>query len=100
MANTPFRGCPGAKHRRLGYQKREISVLVGARGTGKTTLLSYFADKAEADGWVTARVTCVAGMLDDILVRTRRGAKHFVDTQPSRKIKSIGLEGLAEEHDL
>ncbi len=72
-----------------------ISLLVGARGTGKTTLLSYFADKAEADGWITARVTCVAGMLDDILVRTRRGAKHLVDTKPSRKVKSIGLEGFA-----
>lgn len=72
-----------------------ISLLVGARGTGKTTLLSRFADVAESDGWVTARVTCVAGMLDDILVRARRGARHIVDTQPSRKIKSIGIADVA-----
>ncbi len=72
-----------------------ISLLVGARGTGKTTLLSYFADAAEADGWVTARVTCVSGMLDDILVRTRRGARHLVDTKPARKVKAVGLADLA-----
>ncbi len=72
-----------------------ISLLVGARGTGKTTLLSYFADEAEAVGWITARVTCVSGMLDDILVRARRGAKHLVDTTPSRKVKSVGLANLA-----
>lgn len=72
-----------------------ISLLVGARGTGKTTLLSYFADEAESNGWVTARVTCVAGMLDDILVRTRRSVRHLADTQPSRKIKSIGVGNLA-----
>ena len=40
-----------------------ISLLVGPRGTGKTALLSYFADTAESSGWVAARVTCVAGML-------------------------------------
>ena len=72
-----------------------ISLLVGARGTGKTALLSHFADTAESVGWVTARVTCVSGMLDDILVRARRGASHLVDTQSSRKIKSVGLKDLA-----
>ncbi len=72
-----------------------ISLLVGARGTGKTTLLSYFADEAEAGGWITARVTCVSGMLEDILVRTRRAAKHLVDTAPSRKVKAVGLANLA-----
>ena len=82
-----------------------ISLLVGPRGTGKTVLLSYFADIAESLGWITARVTCVTGMLDDILIRTRRSAQHLVDTQASRKIKgasignfvSIELEDSAHE---
>ncbi len=71
-----------------------ISLLVGPRGTGKTALLSYFADNAESTGWVTARVTCVKGMLDDILIRTQRSACHMVDTQPSRKIKGASVANL------
>ena len=62
-----------------------ISLLVGARGTGKTALLSRFADTAESIGWVTARVTCVPGMLDDILIRTLRAARHLVDTSLPRR---------------
>lgn len=71
-----------------------ISLLVGARGTGKTALLSRFADSAEESGWVTARVTCVSGMLDDILVRTVRGARHLADTQSSRKVKAVSVAKL------
>ena len=65
-----------------------ISLLVGPRGMGKTALLSYFADTAESSGWITARVTCVEGMLDDILIRTQRAARHLVDTNPSRTINT------------
>lgn len=68
-----------------------ISLLVGPRGMGKTALLSYFADGAESSGWITARVTCVEGMLNDILIRTQRAARHLVDTNPSRKIKGAGI---------
>lgn len=71
-----------------------ISLLVGPRGTGKTALLSYFADTAESSGWVAARVTCVAGMLDDVLIRAQRAARHLVDTRPSRKIKGAGIANV------
>ncbi len=71
-----------------------ISLLVGPRGTGKTALLSYFADTAESSGWIAARATCVEGMLKDILIRTQRAARHLVDTQPSRKIKGASIANL------
>ena len=71
-----------------------ISLLVGPRGAGKTALLSYFADTAESSGWVAARVTCVAGMLDDVLIRAQRAARHLVDTRPSRKIKGAGIANV------
>ena len=71
-----------------------ISLLVGPRGIGKTALLSYFADAAESLGWISARVTCVAGMLDDILIRTQRSASNLVNTQPPRKIKGAGIANL------
>ena len=72
-----------------------ISLLVGARGTGKTALLSYFADAAESSGWITARVTCAAGMLNDILIRTQRAAKHLVDAAPARKVKGVSVANVA-----
>ncbi len=72
-----------------------ISLLVGARGTGKTALLSRFADTAESIGWITARVTCVSGMLEDINIRTLRAARHLVDTKTSRKIKGLSVANLA-----
>ena len=58
---------------------------------GKTALLSHFADTAESSGWVTARMTCVAGMLEDILIRTQRATRHLVDIEPARKIKGAGI---------
>lgn len=68
-----------------------ITLLVGARGTGKTALLSHFADMAESDGWIAAKVSCSAGLLDDILIRTKRAAKHLIDEPQQRRVKSIGL---------
>ncbi len=72
-----------------------ISLLVGARGMGKTALLSYFAQIAESSGWVTARVTCIPGMLDDIYIRAQRASRHLVDSQSSRKIKGLSVGNLA-----
>lgn len=71
-----------------------ISLLVGPRGTGKTALLSYLAQSAESSGWISARVTCVKGMLDDILIRTRRAARHLVGVEPSRKVKGVSIADL------
>ena len=39
----------------------------GARGTGKTALLSLMASEAESQGWITARTTAAEGMLEDVL---------------------------------
>ena len=68
-----------------------VSLLVGPCGMGKTALLSHFADTTELSGWVTARVACVAGMLEDILIRTQRATRHLVDIEPARKIKGVGI---------
>lgn len=37
----------------------------GARGTGKTALLSYLAELAEQSGWIAVNVTALPGTLDD-----------------------------------
>lgn len=71
-----------------------VSVLVGTRGTGKTALLSLFANMAEENGWVSARVTAAPGMLDEILMRINRSASHLIDSEPKRKLTSISVKPL------
>lgn len=71
-----------------------VSVFVGARGTGKTALLSLFATMAEEDGWVSARVTALPGMLDEILLRVERSAAHLLEPKPHRKLSSVGVAPL------
>lgn len=56
------------------------SIFVGARGTGKTALLTYLSEEASSRGWVSASVSATPGMLDDIEQRTLAAAKHLVDT--------------------
>ena len=67
------------------------TLLVGARGTGKTALLSRIEREAEAAGWVTASVSALPGMLDDILIRGRRAAAHLIETSESPRIKGVNL---------
>ena len=55
------------------------SVFVGARGSGKTTMLTLAADLASARGWVAASVSCAPGMLEDILQRTMAAGAEFIE---------------------
>lgn len=70
------------------------SLFVGARGTGKTALLTYLANEAEQQGWISARVTATSGMLEDILQRLHESATHLVDNQPARRLSSIEIAAL------
>jgi hypothetical protein len=71
-----------------------VSLLLGSRGTGKTTLLSYFSDVAKANGWIDARVTAIPGMLDEILAQTYRSAEHLIEPVPAKRIKSVGVANI------
>lgn len=70
------------------------SIFVGARGTGKTALLSRLAVEASSRGWVAASVTAVPGMLDDIMQRATEQAAHLVETAPKRRATGIGVGRL------
>lgn len=72
-----------------------ISLLVGARGTGGTALLSYFADAAEANAWVTARVVDARRYGRHRRQEHSRGLLEFC--LPG--IKDYFLERLAEERE-
>lgn len=48
------------------------TIFVGARGTGKTALLTYLGFCAQRSGWIVADTTASDSMLEDILKRTSR----------------------------
>lgn len=67
------------------------SIFVGARGTGKTALLSRLTTEAQQLGWITASVTAIPGMLEDILQRISEQSAHLLDKASSKKVTSIEL---------
>lgn len=71
-----------------------VSLFVGARGTGKTAMLSMCADMAEADGWIAARVTAMPGMLDEIIQRLKRSAPHLLEKETNKKLTGIGIASV------
>lgn len=67
------------------------TLISGARGTGKTSLLSVAASQAEEYGWVCVNVSAVPGMLQDIIERTKEAASHLLSSEASTKISGIGI---------
>ena len=65
------------------------TLLVGARGSGKTALLTQIALEAESCGWISARSSALPGLLDDVYQCALRGGKHLLRTA-ERKV--VGLE--------
>jgi hypothetical protein len=72
------------------------ALLLGARGTGKTTLLALAADAARARGWVAVRTTAVDGMLNDLEIQTRRQASHLVEVPSGTHISGVGIPQIIE----
>ena len=70
------------------------SIFTGARGTGKTALLTYLGYRAEQAGWVVASVTAAQGMLDDILQRLKDAAGHLLPAEPRRKLHGVEIAPL------
>lgn len=71
------------------------SLFVGARGIGKTALLTYLGTEAERFGWVTANASAMPGMLDDILERSYDAASHIISEEPpKRSVKDVGVAGV------
>lgn len=67
------------------------SIFVGARGAGKTALLTYLANEAESMGWIVANVTATPGMLEDILQQLHVAAAHLLESGSHRRLSSIEI---------
>ena len=70
------------------------TIFVGARGTGKTALLTYLGEEALSHGWITASVSAVPGMLRDIEERAAVAAGEFVETPDRMRLKGINVGQL------
>ena len=67
------------------------TILIGTRGSGKTALLTYLAQAAQAQGWVSARVSAIPGMLEDIMERSLDAASNFVEQPDKIRLKSLSI---------
>lgn len=77
------------------------TIFVGARGTGKTALLSLISDEATSRGWISVNVSAIPGMLDDIVQRTLEAASEFLDKEGDARIKGVSVGnvfGVEWEH--
>lgn len=70
------------------------TIFIGARGTGKTALLSYLADEALEHGWISVSVVAAPGMLEDIYERTKEAVAAYIDTTDSPKLKGLTVGQL------
>ncbi len=78
---------PGAPSRLLRF--------TGARGVGKTVMLTEIADVAEQRGWVTISETATPGLVQRLTSAATR-TLHDIDpsTAPHREVTAIGLPSL------
>jgi len=75
-------------------EPNRISLFVGARGSGKTALLTKIAEDAEERGWISANVTAIPGMLEDIYERTVEAAAEFVEKESKSHVVGVGVAGF------
>lgn len=84
-------------------RRPELTTLIsGARGTGKTTLLALLARKAESLGWVAVSATALPGMLEDLEIGTRRAARHLLPKESGSHVSGVSvasLGGISLERD-
>ena len=71
------------------------TIFTGARGTGKTALLSLLSETALEHDWIAANVSAMPGMLEDIIERTKEAADSYL-SQPHARINGaqIGPVGI------
>lgn len=70
------------------------TIFVGARGTGKTTLLAYLAACAPEHGWIAVSVAATPGMLEDIYQRTREAAAQYIESDRVPRLRGITIGQL------
>ena len=73
-----------------------VTILSGARGTGKTALLSLLSQQASSEGWIAVNVSALPGMLEEIVQQTRRAAAHLIDANEKTRVSGVHLGKLID----
>jgi len=70
-------------------------LIIGPRGSGKTAMLRAFVNEASSLGWISANVSCIPGMLEDIYNQATEAASPFIDASRKSHITSIAGGGFS-----
>jgi hypothetical protein len=76
------------------------TIFIGARGTGKTALLTKITNEASINGWICVNVYAENGMLDEILIQVRKQAKEHLTPESLTFINSITIAGAGISRDM
>ena len=76
------------------------TIFVGARGTGKTVLLTKISEEASANGWISVNINADSGMLDEISVQLRDNAGELLSEESKSFITSISIGGAGLSREM
>jgi hypothetical protein len=78
------------------------SLISGARGTGKTALLTLIEGHAQQYGWIAVDLVSLPGLLEDAYEQSRLRAQHLVDEKDNKThlaSLSVGPLGVGVTRD-
>lgn len=67
------------------------TILIGARGTGKTALLARIREESLESGWIAASATALPGMLEDLYEQTVSASDHLREREGKRHLTSLSV---------
>ncbi|MDR1184767.1 MAG: ATP-binding protein [Coriobacteriales bacterium] len=77
-----------------------VTIFTGARGSGKTVLLSHIASAAEGMGWITAQVAASPDMLSDLMDQVEKNGREFLPAPPSSRLSELTLGGFGVAREI
>lgn len=81
-----------------GYGNPNLStILIGARGTGKTALMSCIRSEALEAGWISASTAALPGMLEDLYEQAVAASSHLVEQKAHRQLTSLSVGPVSAE---
>lgn len=82
-----------------GFGNPDLStIIIGARGTGKTALLSGIEVEAELAGWVVTHVIAGPGMLEAVYERSSSATRHLLEARSRRHLSGVEIGQLVGLH--
>lgn len=77
------------------------SIFIGARGSGKTAMLTAAGDLARKSGWIVVDVSAYEGMLDDIYMKILDQAEEILPDEKKSFLKELRIKdfSIGFEHE-